>query len=82
MPTLQVREVPMHVYGQLQERASKERRSLAQETLVAIERGLGMTGDARERRRALLRRIRERPAIPDAAGLPDPVGLLREDRAR
>jgi len=82
MPNLQVREVPLHIYGQLRERAAKERRSLAQETLVAIERGLSVTGNARERRRTILQRVRERPAIPDAAKLPDPVEVVREDRAR
>ena len=82
MPNLQVREVPVHIYGELQERATKARRSLAQETLVAIERGLHSAGDARARRRGVLRRIRERRDVQGIANLPSPVELLRKDRER
>lgn len=81
MPNLQVREVPMHIYGQLKATAAREHRSLAQQTLLTIERGLAVAGDAQERRRAVLDRIRSfrRPETDD---LPDPVELLREDRNR
>jgi hypothetical protein len=82
MPNLQVREVPVHVYGQLKELAAREHRSLAQQTLITIERGLSTIGDARERRRTVLNRIRARRSYPEAAALPDPVDMLREDRAR
>lgn len=81
MPNLQVREVPMHVYGQLKELAAKEHRSLAQQTLITIERGLETTGDARKRRRAVLDRIRGR-RHQNTSKFSDPVDMLREDRSR
>ena len=37
MPTLQVRDVPEHIYRRLTDLAEKERRSLAQQTLGAIQ---------------------------------------------
>jgi hypothetical protein len=82
MPTLQVREVPMHVYGQLKELAAKEHRSLGQQTLVTIERGLNAVPDAVERRRALLDKVRRRTVGPKASDLPSPADVLREDRSR
>ena len=82
MPNLQVREVPVHVYGQLKELAVRQHRSLAQQTLMTIERGLAAVGDARERRRAVLARTRARDVRVDTAGLRDPVEMVREDRAR
>lgn len=81
-PILQVREVPVHIYCQLQDRAAKARRSLAQETLVTIERGLGQAGELRERREAVLNRIRDRAAKRQGKALPKPANLLREDRER
>lgn len=38
MPALQVRDLPQDLYDKLKERAEREHRSLARETIVAIER--------------------------------------------
>lgn len=38
MPALQVRDLPQDLYDKLKARAEREHRSLAQETIVAIER--------------------------------------------
>ena len=38
MPALQVRDLSQDLYDKLKERAEREHRSLAQETIVAIER--------------------------------------------
>ncbi len=45
MPTLQVRDVPEHIYRRLADLAEKERRSLAQQTLVVIAKGLELEID-------------------------------------
>jgi hypothetical protein len=82
MPNLQVREVPAAVYGALAEASRQEHRSLAQQTLVTLERGLGLAEDPRERRRRLVRSIRESPAADAVEALPSPVELVREDRNR
>lgn len=81
MATLQVREVPAAVYGALTEASKKEHRSMAQQTLVALERGLGFAEDPTERRRRLIQTIAE-TRLPSTGRLPAAVDLLREDRGR
>ena len=81
MTTLQVREVPTAVYGALTEASRQEHRSLAQQTLVTLERGLGLAEDPVKRRQRVLQTIAETP-IAKGESLPDPVELVREDRSR
>ena len=81
MPLIQVRDIPDHVYRLLAERAKRERRSLAQEAVVTLARGLQVEVDAKARRRALLAMIRSSP-FADGERFSDPVGLIREDRQR
>lgn len=82
MPTLQVRELPERLYRKLVAEARREHRSLAQQAVVALERGLGSAAEPKERRRAVLRRIAERPAVEAGDELRDPAELVREDRER
>lgn len=81
MPSLQVREVPASVYGALVEEARKEHRSLAQQALVTLERGLGADDDRKQRRRRVLDSIAQNK-VHGADELPDPVSIVREDRRR
>jgi hypothetical protein len=81
MPLLQVRDVPEHVYRRLAEQAERERRSLAQQALTVLVRGLDMDLDAKARRREVLRAIREADG-GKARRLSDPARLIREDRRR
>lgn len=81
MATLQVREVPTAVYGALLEASRQEHRSLAQQTLVTLERGLGLAEAPMKRRQRVLRTIRE-TALEGSERLPNPVELVREDRDR
>lgn len=80
-PSLQVREVSAEVYGTLLDRAKKEHRSLAQQTLATLERGLGIEEDRTQRRLGIIEAIRETD-VADADQLPDPVTVVREDRER
>jgi plasmid stability protein len=66
MPSLQVRDLPDHIYRALREQAKAERRSLAQQTIVILERGLNLEP---------IRAIRD-------GDLPDAPKLAREDRER
>ena len=59
----------------------QEHRSLAQQTLVVLERGLGLAEDPRNRRRRIIRSVREAP-VEGAEALPRPAELVREDRDR
>lgn len=81
MPLIQVRDVPDHIYRLLAEQAERERRSLAQQVVAVLARGLQVEVDAKARRRALLESIHaSAPASPRK--LTDPVKLIREDRRR
>jgi hypothetical protein len=81
MPLLQVREVPERIYRLLAEQAGRERRSLAQQAVAVLARGLQVEMDAKARRRALLETLRSSP-LARAARLSSPAKLIREDRAR
>ena len=81
MPTLQVRDVPDHIYRRLAELAEKERRSLAQQTLVVLAKGLEVEIDPKARRRAALERAK-RLSLGRGKALPDFVKMIREDRER
>jgi len=80
MPTLQLRDLPEDVYVQLHYLAKKEHRSLTQETIVVLKKGLVSKLGNKDRRRKLL----ESTNVLDVDGskLPDPVVLIREDRER
>jgi hypothetical protein len=70
---------PRAQYRLLAEQAERERRSLAQQVVVMLARGLRVDVDVKARRRALLDAIVSGP--PAQAGkLSDPACLIREDR--
>jgi hypothetical protein len=81
MPMIQVRNVPENIYNALVEQARSERRSLAQQAILVLARGLNVEADNRARRREVLRKIREMDKTP-YKDLTDPVKLIREDRER
>ncbi len=80
MPLVQVRDLPEHIYRRLVEEAHKERRSLAQQTVAVLARGLQVDADAKSRRRALLHALRS--AARPRRLLTDPARFIREDRRR
>ena len=81
MPSLQVREMPPAIYNRLQKNAKKQHRSLAQEAVVTLAKGLDTQVSNIERRTVLLDRIALNPVI-NTDDLPDPVAFIREDRER
>jgi len=81
MAMVQIRDLPEHIYDALVQRARAERRSLSQQAVVTLARGLDLDVDFRERRREVLRRIKQRDNSV-YANLPDPVKMIREDRER
>jgi hypothetical protein len=82
MPSLQIRDLPEPLHRKLKEEARKEHRSFAQQAVVTIARGLGMTEDHRERRRRLVRDIGQHPVSSRGGKMTDPVKRIREDRER
>lgn len=79
MPSLQVRELPEHVYQSLCAEAAMEHRSIAQQAVAVLARGLRIDESRQRRRAALLADIKNDGCILIA---PDPAALIREDRER
>lgn len=82
MPTLQVRDLPEHIYNEIKELAEKERRSITQQTIVLLEKALEIERENKKRRKKLLDQIVEENEEGDIDNIPDPVPLIREDRER
>lgn len=81
MPSLQIRDLPDHLYEILAEKARRNGRSLAQQATVELERMAA--AEARTRRLAAVERLR---AVAKTRGVRDtalePAALVREDRDR
>ena len=84
MPSLQVRDLPENIYHLLQQRAQADHRSLAQEAVALLAKGLDTAISPKDRRAALLREIAatDKVKINSNNGNLDPVRLVREDRER
>jgi hypothetical protein len=82
MPSLQVRELPEHIYRSLCHEAEASHRSIAQQAVAALAKGLNLDLAPQMRRKALLSAIREGAVHQDTSSLPDPALLIREDRNR
>ena len=81
MPLLQVRDFPDDIYEEITFEARRQNRTIAQQTIVLIKKGLGEEISNQERRRLAIERTKKRN-IPENAKNPDHVKLIREDRAR
>jgi len=81
MPTLQVRDVPEHIYNALVRQAAQERRSLAQQAVTVLAKGIGVPLDVKAQGKELLAEIK-RAVGGRGKKLSDPVKLIREDRSR
>ncbi len=82
MPSLQVRELPEHIYQTLCHEAEAAHRSIAQQAVAVLAKGLHLDLTPQTRRKALLSAIREGAENSITCGFPDPAQLVREDRDR
>ena len=82
MPSIQVRDLPEQIYNKIKNNAQKDHRSLSQQAIVTLKKGLGIDENPKERRRILVDQIISRRVAFDIAKLDDPVNLIREDRDR
>jgi len=83
MPTLQVRDLPEHIYEQIVELAEKDRRSITQETIILLEKALEIEKQNKNNRKKLLDHIVEETQSENSSDdILDPVPLIREDRER
>ena len=81
MPLLQVRDFPADIYEEITFEAKQQNRTIAQQTIVLIKKGLDEEISNQERRRRLLERINSRD-IPEEVKAIDHVKWIREDRDR
>mgnify|MGYP000267582757 FL=1 len=83
MPSLQVRDLPEHIYEKIVQLAEADRRSITQETIVLLEKALEIEEENKKRRRKLLDKIEEETKEENyQENKLDPVQLVREDRER
>jgi hypothetical protein len=81
MPSLQVRELPESIYQKLKQEAKLEHRTLSQQAIITLARGLNMTIGPVDRRKKVLEKINKSLQNIDVP-FSDPVELVREDRER
>ncbi len=81
MPTIQIRNLPEHIYRRIVERAQANRSSISIETTSLLQRVLEMDESKKEQRLALIYKI-ENNQVANSYEFPDPVELIREDRDR
>ena len=82
MPSIQVRDLPEQIYRKLQLNAKKDHRSLSQQAIVTLKKGLDVNDNPKERRRILVDQILSRRVFVDSDQLEDPTDFIREDRER
>ena len=82
MPSIQVRDLPEQIYNKIKNNAQKDHRSLSQQAIVTLKKGLGIDEDHKERRRILVDQIMSRRVAFDIAKLENPINFIREDRDR
>jgi predicted nuclease of restriction endonuclease-like RecB superfamily len=81
MPLLQVRECPEDVYQKISVAAKRQNRTIAQQVIVLLQKGLGQDQSNTDRRISVLEKIKKREISADVKAI-DPVVLIREDRDR
>ena len=81
MPLLQVRDCPEDIYKKVTIAAKRKNRTIGQQIVALLEKGLGQEQPNVERRRQVLERIRTRKIADDIKKV-DAVALVREDRNR
>ena len=81
MPLLQVRDCPEDIYKKISIYAKRQNRTIAQQILIILEKGLKQEQSNIERRKQLIEKIEERK-ITEKVKMMDDVELIREDRNR
>ena len=80
MPTLQIRKLPEDIYQALKEEAERERRSLSQQAIITLAKGLDVPLDFRERRKKVIAKIKRDAHLWKKWANVDVSAWIREDR--
>lgn len=78
MPSLQIRDLPEHLHQALREQAQAQRRSLSQQAIISLARGLDLEPDPRARRRRLIQSFQQRADRWQQLALLDIVARMRQ----
>jgi hypothetical protein len=81
MPLLQVRDFPEDVYEKITFEAHRQNRTIAQQAIILIKKGLGEEMSNKERRRLAIERTFARN-VPQNVKSVDYVKFVHEDRDR
>lgn len=81
MPLLQVRDCPEDIYKKVTLAAKRKNRTIGQQIIALLEKGLGQEQPNIERRKQVLERIKARKIAEEIKRI-DAVVLIREDRDR
>ena len=81
MPLLQVRDFPNDIYDEITFEARRQNRTIAQQTIILIKKGLGREISNKERRSLAVERTFARD-IPQNTKSVDYIKFIREDRER
>jgi len=81
MPLLQVRDCPEDIYKKVTIAAKRKNRTIGQQIVALLEKGLGQEQPNIERRKQVLERIKARKITNELKKV-DAVALIREDRDR
>jgi ATP-dependent Lon protease len=79
MPLLQVRDFPDDIYKEISYIARRQKRTIAQEVITLIKKGLGEETSNRERVSATLERINSWE-VPETVKALDPAQVIRKMR--
>ncbi len=82
MASLQVRDLPDQIYEKLKKEAANKHRSLAQQAIITLAKGLDTPNNPKEKRILLLDLISRDKLSKEKYKLSDPVKLIRADRER
>jgi hypothetical protein len=82
MPLLQVRDFPADIYAEVAFDAHAQHRTIAQQIIVLVQKGLGEEESNRERVKRTLEEIKAMPAVSDEVRAIDVVQLIHEGRER
>jgi hypothetical protein len=81
MPLLQVRDFPEDIYEEITFEAHRQNRTIAQQTIILIKKGLGEEMSNKERRILAVERTFARNVPQDVKSV-DYIKFVREDRDR
>jgi plasmid stability protein len=82
MAILQVRDLPDQIYEKLKKEAKRKHRSLSQQAIITLAKGLETPYNPKERRTILIDSLETDNNKSKKYKLSDPVKIIREDRKR